>query len=693
MAYLFFPMVSDAIVKQTKPDKLSLKPDVTCENLLRHNNAPQTRRSVTLTFPDLDLNTYYGVACGFQNEDYNIDEIAFDASGYTFQVPEGTYSFRVDYLPCNNAVTPSIYLVKDNVTITEDTTIEFLTTEATHSIKTIPLLPNGEKLVAPLLKRIDGTLDYEYIEPGNIKDGFYEMKIFHEKYGEWSSMLKMYYRTLDPDGIIYFTNPEFLTNITGDEWKIAVYCLAQTETDENVVTTFGRLLNNEVELTTDITGYVNILLPSITKNLSPEDLYSLNVSYGLNNICEGLLYLYNEDPIEEVTINLGNLKEFANYDCTISPGNFYYDEENENELENITAPPLVLNSECSNTLTALSYPYYFGYGSNAFSFESTGYHGINPNTFFSYEVKDLKYVYGSSAPYLLFDPAITTLYDYYSSLDYNFGGYGGEIREGLKNTADIQVIKDGTVVFDAEIAEEEYLTFSEWSEMQFGMPSENIGQYIITFDSDLANECGSKNSTEILFNTSKEDFLPPVITYLTIRDKDGKAAAELETPAGATLSFTAGDFDYTLGEKGFYYSYLAQPEVTVEYAPADSDEFLPLEIKVDAEKFFMPGYGAYFEGAIDEIVRTSPDGYFDIRIKLTDTSGNCMTQNISRAIRINSLTAGIKTIEASYDSDANTILSTPRYYDLNGYEIDSSNLSRGCYIIVTPGEKPRKVII
>lgn len=48
----------------------------------------------------------------------------------------------------------------------------------------------------------------------------------------------------------------------------------------------------------------------------------------------------------------------------------------------------------------------------------------------------------------------------------------------------------------------------------------------------------------------------------------------------------------------------------------------------------MPGFGTYYRGSLASVDRPSENGWFDVRIRLTDASGNYQEQTLSPAFRI-----------------------------------------------------------
>ncbi len=692
MLCLIFSSSVHAIVRQTKAGEICRDNKVYGKEYSYIQKTEEVKKCVSILLPDFDAEKYMMAFCGCQNDYLNYDEVAVDESGATLFVPDGTYSFRVLFMPMDNSKDASVYVTKDEVSISEDTTLEFRASEATNVIEIKPLLPNGETIIPPLTKRIPGSFDKEIIETGNVKQTIFTREIFHEKYGVWDDLFGSYYRIQEEDGSIIQHLPFFLTNISSPEWKMAYYCMAELETGETIVTILGGTIDSTIIYSTEPKGYITEDLPLV--KCGPDDLCALALQGGKDDKVTFEANIYEEEPIRSLTVNLSNVQDITNFNPQFIPAVYTLDEEYDEYVCSTTTAPLVFDASQDNKLISISYPYFFDYTWNSFMDDNNGFPGIIQNPEFSYSVTDSDYIGGTSSPFMLLSPTITDLVPYYSSLNYTYGGFGGEVREDLRRAAVVNVNYNGSEIFDSILAAEEYISFYDWSQQQFMMPGENLGKYEINFQSPDANETGTSNQTRILFDTTREDFLPPIITYLTVRDKDSRVTHEIASPQDGSLIFTAGDFDYTINSNydRFYFAYNNQPSVTVEYAPSETEDYHPLDVRVDEEKFFMPGYGAFFECSFERIDIPSTDGLFDLRIKLEDTAGNSMTQTLSRAICIKSMTSAIESIPFEDNEHSVSFNSGAKYYNLQGVEVTPENLTSGVYIKLSPGNKPTKII-
>lgn len=182
----------------------------------------------------------------------------------------------------------------------------------------------------------------------------------------------------------------------------------------------------------------------------------------------------------------------------------------------------------------------------------------------------------------------------------------------------------------------------------------------------------SHNNAVMQCNIDKADWVPPTAQLLWFTD--GTIVKDhFQTPENAVLHLYAADFRYTLNDAGDKDMMEAYPleSIKIEYAPASCGEFTEIEVSENADMFFTPGYGYCYEGSLAGIDRGSANGWMDLRITLTDDSGNVQTQTLSPAFRVDSL-AGIEDIVP--DSTGNTEL-----YDLQGRKVGSNPIP-GIYI-------------
>lgn len=210
--------------------------------------------------------------------------------------------------------------------------------------------------------------------------------------------------------------------------------------------------------------------------------------------------------------------------------------------------------------------------------------------------------------------------------------------------------------------------------------TQSVEGSVMTFDINVEGapvdgEILSENKAMMTCNIDKTDWVPPTAQLLWFTD--GTIVKDhFQTPENAVLHLYAADFRYTLNDTFDKDMMDAFPleSIKVEYAPSGSGEFTEIEVSENAGMFFMPGYGYCYEGSLAGIDRGSSNGWMDLRITLTDDSGNVQTQTLSPAFRVESL-AGIE--DVSLDNTVNG--SDTQLYDLQGRKA-GANPVPGIYV-------------
>lgn len=124
--------------------------------------------------------------------------------------------------------------------------------------------------------------------------------------------------------------------------------------------------------------------------------------------------------------------------------------------------------------------------------------------------------------------------------------------------------------------------------------------------------------------------------YVRFIDTDRNFTDRYAEGKDGVVEFYGGDFTFHYEAESMtsWYTEVPASEVSVEYAPYNSNDFLPLEVENIPERDFMPGFGTYYRGSLASVDRPSENGWFDVRIRLTDASGNYQEQTLSPAFWI-----------------------------------------------------------
>ena len=218
--------------------------------------------------------------------------------------------------------------------------------------------------------------------------------------------------------------------------------------------------------------------------------------------------------------------------------------------------------------------------------------------------------------------------------------------------------------------------------------------YIMTNTNAEVDGLAALNLCELKYNEAKTDCVPPTIQRVMMRNIDGTVTNRFATSTEGVITLAGGDFikktaPVDLGSyvSDFEYYTFEPATVEVSYAPYGENEFSPIEVVEDPEKFFMPGFGAYYEGSLECVNRESATGWYDLKVVMTDEAGNTQSQVISPAFHIDS-TVGISSAsvaKATFSVKGGKITTTGNnkveVYNLSGSHIANSNLQPGIYVV------------
>ncbi|MDX9907825.1 MAG: T9SS type A sorting domain-containing protein [Mariniphaga sp.] len=133
------------------------------------------------------------------------------------------------------------------------------------------------------------------------------------------------------------------------------------------------------------------------------------------------------------------------------------------------------------------------------------------------------------------------------------------------------------------------------------------------------------NTSDITFDLSLEDAMPPTTTLLRVIDENGNESNNILDVANSRLEIAAGDFSYSFDN--YTMVYVEKPEIEVSWS-TDGSNFLPLEV-VENEEMFYVSYGNFFEVSLAPLENVVSDGWVTVRINVTDASGNAITQTLT----------------------------------------------------------------
>ena len=279
-------------------------------------------------------------------------------------------------------------------------------------------------------------------------------------------------------------------------------------------------------------------------------------------------------------------------------------------------------------------------------------------------------------------------------------GRYGETRETDYLATQLEVKQNGDVVFSGTYEDFNYST----------LPSSGQVEIVLTNTNSSVETLAGINTTKITYNADRTD-APPTLQHLQFRNIDNQVTPIFDSPEGATVRLTAGDFNYTMiDEASGYYAYEEGNSVAISYSVHNQNDWTELGLTEYPEYFQMPAFGDYYEASLADIVNENVGTWYDLKVICTDAGGNMQEQVISPAFKINNVTStlSIENIDESnffvypnpFSNQVNVTLPvnvkgdyTFKVIDFTGrivytnyqsdksFHWDGSDLSKGIYIL------------
>ena len=121
----------------------------------------------------------------------------------------------------------------------------------------------------------------------------------------------------------------------------------------------------------------------------------------------------------------------------------------------------------------------------------------------------------------------------------------------------------------------------------------------------------------------------------------------------------------------------------VEYAPADSEDFKELAVEEVPENYSMPYFGHFWKSSLKDVEGKSENGWFKLRVTLTDAAGNSQEQTMWPAFYIKDSLG----VESAIANDA----SAPEYFNLQGMRL--ARPESGSLVIRRQGGTVSKILV
>ena len=634
-------------------------------------NPQQDMVTVTLsTFPAPE--GYMVDAVFVHNDDFSkISYSMSDFSDGSISLEPGTYDFCCRYI--NFFTYNSIFDIKEKVQIEENYNIMFDPSEATNKISFSPKFKNGENMSLTEYDMWTG----EMLQEGNMKSISYAFSLYCENGGEITG------NTIYAEGG-YFNLAELMSieiNDVSDRYGFLFHCLGIGNDNEiYVVKQEAEGCDEDIILSNDPESYItfnreiDIEIPEIYSN----DLYTtIEVSTFVNgenpNGWTGGAVNATESNNQTTWINvdapLENKGEKWNLQILVSPGVAYMikdEEKGYQSLYGVSSPSIGFEKGEMKEFYVENGIYHDTWSYNFPEKESLSmlpwFPGIDE---FNFEPGQTTLLAGESVPFNIFK---VQNFDVGEDIKY----FGWEI-ENRGILSEIRSVDEINTKVELKYGNElvNIQDMDELLRFPYNLyKSGNTDYKKIEIELSVLNEVSNTlNVANIISDLTKDDYIPPTLRMLQFRNSEGIITNRFSTNSSVSLFLTAGDFNYNL------WDFECNPvDLDCEWSQAGQDNWQSINMEID-ETESSSNFGYFYEGNFS----VSSPGLYDIKISLTDESGNTQSQILGNALIVEAESGvGLNEVDGQvvnvYDLTGNLVAEKVNRNDLN--------LEKGFYIIM-----------
>lgn len=710
----------DAIIKAKTPDSRYYTANRR-GNVTTYFRKPEITTALQRKLPRLVERDSVNVTVIFKYDaadEYNPDVYFYNSKGDFISSSDDehgdslTMRIPVDTFDILNSVQSMKYsqsvVIKELISITKDTTILFDQSEATELVPVIAYSENGTKLSPYLYHYINEAPYYERIH-GNA-NGILEQYIYLKDVGVISNHTfigLMFFDLIQTDSTVYNQGQlsNWKINKLSDRYSLIAATYLNYGDNDNLSELFAGRLRREGSAEGAVANDPNdCIIYEETFQPTPlgRQIGKYAIGYDGGIMFDGIpdagascMIPVTNDKDHMVRVHIASSKQIGIQQnaADIYLNMTFGDKQN---LEVYTSSYMDENGNIvtQNDTTITYSPIYgetFMQNGNTVEYFDNGHSIFGNNAFqrlqgsnhiywypghkaFSAQADKRKGVYGNSAPIL----SMMSQNFYYDNPEAFQGkialwspayiGRLGEVRMTDDNFSHMVAQYNGSIVFETDT-----LSLSEEFNIQWAEEGHEDGLWRLTLtDNNVAvDSVPGKNVATITYDQRKDDWTAPTLQMLNFVTSDGTVTDRFANASEGTLQFAGGDFNYHAGDD-WYFDCMPM-NVKVEYSPYDEDKWADFNVEEDPSLYTMPAFGYFYRGQLSQVKGNSSNGWFDLRITLTDESGNEQQQVVSPAFRIDNLSTGISSVKAVAQPSDN------RIFDLQGRQI--SHPAHGIYIM------------
>lgn len=185
-------------------------------------------------------------------------------------------------------------------------------------------------------------------------------------------------------------------------------------------------------------------------------------------------------------------------------------------------------------------------------------------------------------------------------------------------------------------------------------------QVAVTDEQFMVDTLSGKSTTTLSFSLDNDDFTPPTLTMLQLRDKTTGMVTDrfAENSADDELLLTAADFNYVTSTAYNVY----RTRVQASCAPMGTTDWTEIPVTEIADSYNGANGYAYV-GNLADVKAKSASKWYDLKVVVTDSAGNTQEQVLSPAFRIETI-AQTSVAQVSTEKTVQSV----RYYNLQGQQ-------------------------
>lgn len=646
-----------------------------------------------------------------RNPDLGLDQLQ---KGFNvLSIPEGTYDiivtfFQLDITQPYESVLYDMLVIREQVAIDQDMTQNFAADEAKNHIHFQTLTIDGEPAFTGRWS-VDEFYNWTQLEVGNCDDIYCARRLFCSDYGT-----------------MYVSNGNFGTVIEGENYHSAGGELSSdffvNDVSDRYTFYSSRLVtdglnmytsayetqgaNSDITITNDPSKFVKFEDPFVVNNHESQDLTPF---VDFTPLRPGDWYYsmitLNSDEGKRFTFFLsadvndsqvGYVPYIQPYVSIKKTQTMPWGEEFEYYMPVLQSKRLTLSNNQAifmNNGIGTEFVSLFGFEYseelNEFGDDEYIYPFWPTHPVFSTCVDKKKDVLGDNCPVMITNP-------YFDEVTSNWEDEDGNIVSQtekqfhfpvnyLGRYGETKPLDNNEVQVDIKLDGEDFIHALGGFSMQLDELFTGVVDAAITNEAIVVDGMECSNKAQLRYTAGAEDQAPPTITMLHFKKSNGDVTDRITTANEGFLEFSAGDFNRWITPMGAsVYDRYAPESVEVSYSPYGEDNWneLPME---EVPENYWPVMGWFYSGSLAGVTGEALNGWFDLKIRLTDAAGNWQEQVLSPAFRIDDL--AYSSVATVGSSNAHEVAR----YNLAGQRVDTN--TPGVAIVKMSDGTARKVIV